>query len=61
MLGKYTFKKLVFSIVFCLLFATFDEIYQSFIPFRNVSVLDWVFDVIGIFLGLAGFWFKKKS
>ncbi len=59
-MGKYTFKKLLFTIIFCSLFAIFDEIYQSFIPFRNVSVLDWMFDMIGILLGIAGFWFKKK-
>ena len=59
-LGKYTFKKLIFIIIFCLLFAIFDEIYQSFIPFRNVSVFDWMFDVIGVFLGITGYWLKKK-
>ncbi len=59
-LGKYSFKKLVFTLVFCLLFAIFDEIYQSFIPFRDVSVLDWIFDTIGVLLGIIGFWIKKK-
>jgi VanZ family protein len=59
-LGKYTFKKLVFTIIFCLLFAIFDEIYQSFVPFRDVSVLDWLFDTMGALLGMIGFWFKKK-
>ena len=58
---KYSFKKLVFALIFCLLFATFDEIYQSFVPFRNVSIIDWVFDAVGILLGIAGFWLKKKA
>ncbi|MFH1610461.1 MAG: VanZ family protein [Patescibacteria group bacterium] len=59
-LGKYTFKKLVFAIIFCLFFGIFDEIYQSFVPFRDVSILDWTFDTIGVLLGIMGYWIKKK-
>ena len=41
-----------------------DEIHQYFVPGRHASILDWVADLIGGFLGgisgLAGAWLLQK-
>lgn len=41
-----------------------DEIHQYFVPGRHASILDWVADLIGGFLGgisgLAGVWLLQK-
>lgn len=34
------------------LFGIYDEVHQSFIPFRNSSIADWIADCIGAFLSL---------
>lgn len=34
------------------LFGIYDEVHQSFIPFRNSSVADWIADCIGACLSL---------
>ena len=57
--GKYSFKKLIFIIILCLLFGIFDEFYQSYVPFRDTSILDWVFDMIGVMLGIIGYYYEK--
>ncbi|MFH1456519.1 MAG: VanZ family protein [Patescibacteria group bacterium] len=56
---KYTFKKFILSIIFCLLFGIFDEFYQSFVSFRDTDILDWVFDVAGSLIGIVACLHKK--
>lgn len=57
--GKYTFKKMLVVLTFCLLFALSDEWHQSFVPNRSVSLLDWLVDGVGTVAGLAVYYFKK--
>jgi len=40
-----------FGIVCALLYAGLDEIHQTFIPLRNGSVMDFIADAVGVFLG----------
>jgi VanZ family protein len=43
-------------------YAAFDEIHQSFVPNRNMSLGDFLADVIGLALGfwLARWWDKRR-
>lgn len=42
---------LILSIILGSLYAASDEIHQYFVPNRHASVIDWIFDVIGVYLG----------
>lgn len=43
--------KIVSVILIGIIFGIFDEIHQIFVPFREFSVFDLIFDGIGVFLG----------
>lgn len=57
--GKYSFKKMLVVLTFCLVFALSDEWHQSFVPNRSVSILDWLVDGVGTVTGLAIYYLKK--
>lgn len=59
--GKYSFKKLIFILAFCLLFGISDELHQSQVPFRDTDVIDWGFDVLGVGFGIIGYYFSSMS
>lgn len=42
---------IIFAIVFTAFYGATDEIHQIFVPGRYASGVDWIFDVIGGFLG----------
>jgi VanZ family protein len=50
------------AIVLASVYGISDEVHQSFVPFRNSHVLDWVADTVGAALGVVtmrwvlGFW-----
>ena len=55
-------KKLIYSIVICVLYAISDEVHQLFVPGRDGNVMDVVVDSLGSFIGLLGVTiFKKKK
>lgn len=41
--------------------AAIDEIYQSFVPGRMMSVWDWCADALGVALGVGVFVFRPKT
>jgi len=51
------------SFLFVILFAVFDEYYQSHIPGRQPDMYDLIFDIFGalIILLIMGFWRIHKS
>ncbi len=38
------------SLVFSLAYAASDEVHQSFVPGREMSLMDWVADAVGILI-----------
>ncbi len=54
---------LIFLIFLGIFYGALDEFHQSFVPLRDPSFWDWVFDFIGLNFGLLGvyFWKKKRS
>ncbi len=51
-----------YTIIITLLYSTFDEIHQIFIPGRSAEVLDWIANLFGIFLGITLVrWLLRKS
>jgi VanZ family protein len=38
-----------------ILFAAFDEYYQSFVPGREADFVDWLFDILGTLLGAVAY------
>ena len=58
-------KKIVSSIIFGILYATSDEIHQSFIPGRSAEFTDVLIDTTGIIFGICIIfiicnWFDKR-
>ncbi len=51
-------KKLFLSLLFLLLLSVLDEVHQLFVPTRNFSVKDILFDLIGIIAGIS--FYKSK-
>lgn len=54
-LGLNVFKPLtpagiIASVMFSMTFAATDEVHQAFVPGRDADVMDWLADVIGIFI-----------
>jgi len=50
----------ILSFVFIILFAIADETYQSYVPGRDSSIYDIIFDLLGSFLILFFLWFRHK-
>lgn len=44
-----------------ILYGASDEFHQSFIEGRECSLIDFLFDSLGILLAFAGVWFWKKK
>jgi len=44
---------MLFAVLWAGFFATTDEIHQAFVPNRNSSVGDWIFDIIGAIIGVV--------
>lgn len=51
---------LLISIIFIGLYGWLDEFYQSFIPNRNSSIFDVLFDTIGGIIGSIPYLFTKR-
>jgi VanZ family protein len=49
-LKKYAW---LYTLIFCLTYAGFDELHQLFIPGRDCDILDWLSDSAGVLLGLG--------
>lgn len=47
------------SLFTCLVYSFLDEFHQYFVPGRHTSLIDIIFDSIGIVLGLAAFHFYR--
>ncbi|MFH1173233.1 MAG: VanZ family protein [bacterium] len=52
--------KLSLCLALLLLFAWSDEYHQSFVPGREVSLEDWLMDIVGILTGL-GLYLKREN
>ena len=59
-LGKYSYKKFVWILILTGLFAISDEFHQSFVAFREVSIIDWTVDMVGILVALIIYYVRKK-
>lgn len=44
--------KFIISVMFCFIYATFDEIHQIFIPNRTFEYFDIFMDIIGAIIGI---------
>jgi len=42
----------LFAVLWASFFAATDEIHQAFVPNRSPSVADWIFDTIGVIVGI---------
>jgi VanZ family protein len=49
-LKKYAW---LYTLIFCLSYAVFDELHQLFIPGRDCDIFDWLSDAGGILLGIG--------
>jgi VanZ family protein len=47
---------LALSVIFCVFYGFSDEIHQSFVPGRTVSIGDLMADGVGGFLGTLAYW-----
>lgn len=55
-------KKLIYSIIVCVLYAISDEVHQLFVPGRDGNVMDVVVDSLGSLVGLLTcYLIKNKS
>jgi len=52
---------MISSAVFLTCFATMDEIYQRFVPGRQMDPLDWAVDIVGALLVLSLLGYRRKS
>lgn len=46
-------KKVIFSLMFCLIYAILDEIHQYYVPGRSCEIRDVLIDTIGALLGIV--------
>jgi VanZ family protein len=55
-------KKAIFiAIIFSIIYGITDEIHQYFVPLRDCSIFDWIFDCIGAILPFVKDIFNMKS
>ena len=60
--GGWSGRRLVWLFVGISLYAAADEVHQLFIPGRNGSATDWVFDTVGVAAGiLLGRWMMSSA
>lgn len=60
-LTKIDVKIIALLIAFGIVFGACDEMYQSFIPGRDVDVQDWLADVFGFGIGvISGIFVNRK-
>ena len=57
---SYT-RVIIYSFIFCFLYACSDEVHQLFVPGRSGNIKDVFIDSIGIFLPLVVYYFKKRG
>jgi len=50
-----------FSMLFVVLFALFDELYQSYIPGRSSDPFDFLFDVLGALIIILYLFVRRKN
>jgi len=51
-----------FAVLITMIYSTFDEIHQAFIPGRSAEVLDWIANLLGLILGIyAAYRLIRKS
>lgn len=49
---RYSFRKIIFSVVLTgLFYAIIDEVHQYYVPHRDASFADIIFDVLGVYIG----------
>ena len=46
-------KNILYTCIFCIIYALFDEIHQIYVPGRTGKVIDVVIDTLGAFMGIA--------
>jgi VanZ family protein len=51
--GVIGFKGLLFSFIFCIIYAISDEVHQVFVPGRGAQVTDVLIDSFGSFVGMG--------
>ncbi|MFL2768648.1 MAG: VanZ family protein [Gammaproteobacteria bacterium] len=49
-----------YAIIFCILYALFTEIVQTFLNYRTGSILDFVSDILGITFAIFFIFFLEK-
>lgn len=52
---------IVICVIFCIIYAVFDEIHQTFVPGRSGNVLDVSIDTVGSVLGIFLYTKIKKN
>ena len=50
-----------YALIFCILYAMFTEIVQTFLNYRNGSIFDFISDILGIIFAIFLFFFLKKE
>lgn len=48
--GKLTFSKEITAMILSFLYSVSDEIHQYFVPFRSLSIVDFIKNIIGILI-----------
>ena len=54
-------KIIVYSFIFCFLYACSDEVHQLYVPGRSGNIKDVFIDSIGISFALVVYYFKKRG
>ena len=57
---KHYIRNALITVFAVSLYGVLDEFHQSFVPGRQVSVLDWAADTIGAVIGCAAGWFSVR-
>ena len=58
--GKISFKKIVYTICFCIIYATSDEIHQLFVEGRGCQFTDVLIDSMGAIFGVLTYFIINK-
>jgi VanZ family protein len=59
--GRNYLSCIVLTITASIFYALTDEFHQAFIPYRNPSLIDVTFDVIGATVGTIVFWLRRAG